>query len=152
MPTPHGDFHQPHPLTNRKGFDKRYEEAIERCKNGLPPKEAIEVAFDVILSSQKWSDWKRFAREDIAAGFDSEDSNLIKLLLGLAKIDHGLHENLASRAFKMAEDNPQMNQFLLKTRYGYKEKKQTDVEITNENAPITFNIVDMTPNEEDEEE
>ena len=51
----------------------------------------------------------------------------------------------------MAEDNPQMNQFLLKTRYGYKEKKQTDVEITNENAPISFNIVPMSPNEEDEE-
>ena len=151
MPTELGDFHQPHPLSDRKGFDKRYEEAIERCKNGLPPKEAVEVAFDVMVSTQKWSDWKRFARQDIAAGFDSNDSNLIKLLLGLAKVDHALHENLVSKAFEMAENNPNMNQFLLKTRYGYTEKRKTDVEITNENTPITFNIVDMTPNEEEED-
>lgn len=152
MPTPHGDFHQPHALLNRHGFDKRYVKALEYCEKGLPPKEATEMAFDIILNRHKWSKWNRWAIEDMEAGFDEEDSNLIKLMLGLAAKDNNLHMLLSKRAIKVAEDgNPQMLQFLLKSRYGYTEKTKTDVEITNDDTPIKFEIVDMTPNEEEEE-
>ena len=153
MPTPQGDFHQPHPLSDKKGFDERYKRAIKECEEGLPPKEAIELAFDIIFTRLRWYEWNKWVIEDISAGFDSKDSNLIKLMLGLAAVDKGLHKRLSKKAIEAAEDgNANMIQFMLKTRYGYSEKTKTDVEITSDDTPIKFEIVNMTPNEGEEED
>ena len=137
---------------DRNGFKEKYPLAVKYCKEGLPPKQAIELAFDVIIDSRKYNEWFRYAMDDMEAGFDASESNLIKLFLALSKADNGLHKRLAKRAIDVAEDgNPVMLQFMLKTRYGYTEKTQTDIDITTDDAPIAFNIVPMTPNEEEEE-
>lgn len=150
MPTETGDFHQPYVLLDKNGFDENFKKAQGYCRRGLPARESVESAFNIILPPYKWNKWRRWVEEDVADGFTDEDSNLIKLFLGMAKIDNNLHLKLAEKAFDMADDgDPEMVKFLLKTRYDYSEKKRTDVEITNDDAPISFNIVDMKPNEDD---
>ena len=105
----------------------------------------------LVHSNKTYHNWFNWAIEDIDAGFDETESNLIKLFIGLAKADARLHARLSKTAIHMAVDNEntQMLQFLLKTRYGYSEKNKSSVEISSNDAPISFNIVDMKPNEDD---
>ena len=150
MPTPLGDFHQPDRLLDRHNFDKKYEEVIKLVDDGLPAADACTMVFE-LASNKTYHNWFNWAIEDIDAGFDETESNLIKLFIGLAKADARLHARLSKTAIHMAVDNEnaQMLQFLLKTRYGYSEKNKSSVEISSNDAPIAFNIVDMKPNEDD---
>lgn len=152
MPTGLGDFHHPHPLDDYKGFSERYERAIKHCEEGLPPRDAAELAFDTLIPQWKWRRWTRWAIEDMEAGFDEEDSNLIKLMIGLSKKDQMLHKSLSKLAIASAKaGNPNMQQYLLNTRFGYTEKTSTEIDLNVEDTPVVFNIVDMKPNEEEEE-
>lgn len=150
MPTPLGDFHQPDKLLDRNRFDERYEEAIKSVKDGLPAKDTCTLVWGT--SDKTFKNWLKWAREDVEAGFDETESNLIKLMIGLAKEDAKLHKRLSRRGIELALDgNTQMLQFLLKTRYGYAEKTKSEVELSSdEEAPVKFVFTDMTPNEEDE--
>lgn len=150
MPTPLGDFHQPDALLDRKGFDEKYERAIRYARDGLPAKDICMMLFGVSL--RQYTNWVKWVEEDLEAGFDETESNLIKLILGIAKEDAKLHKRLSKTAIEMAIDdkNSQMLQFLLKTRYGYTEKTKSELEVSSkEEAPIKFEIVDMQPNDEE---
>jgi len=149
MPTPLGDFHHPDKLNDRNRFDDRYEEAIKCVRDGLPPKDACVYVWGV--SDKTYKNWLRWALEDVEAGFDETESNLIKLMIGLAKEDANLHKRLSKRAIEMALDNnTQMLQFLLKTRYGYTEKTKQEVDVSVDDTPVKFEIVDMQPIDEDD--
>lgn len=152
MPTELGDFHQPHALLDSKGFKEKYKKAIKHCREGLPPQPAIELAFDCILDRHKFAHWLAWAIEDMEDGFTEEDSNLIKLMVGLSKEDAALHKRLSRKAIDIAESgNQQMLQFLLKTRYDYSEKSKKQLELKTDEAPIKFEIIDMLPNDDEEE-
>jgi hypothetical protein len=49
------------------------------------------------------------------------------------------------------DKNPNMVQFLLKTKYGYSEKTTSDVNVNMDDTPVKFEIVDMTPNNDIED-
>ena len=149
MPTDLGDFHQPHALLDRRGFDKKYEKALELAKDGVPARDICTSIFGI--GSNQFDHWFHWAYEDIEAGFTEEESNLIKLILGIAKEDVNLHRRLSKTAINMAiNENTQMLQFLLKTRFGYSEKSKSELEVSSKNdTPVKFEIVDMTPNEDD---
>lgn len=149
MPTPLGDFHQPDKLLDSNGFKEKYEIAIEYARDGLPIQDICIVVFGVTRS--QFSRWFKWVAEDIEAGFDETDSNLIKLFMGIAKEDAILHRKLKKKGIEMALDgHSQMLQFILKTSYGYSEKTKTELEVSSdEEAPIKFEIVDMQPNEDD---
>ena len=152
MPTPRGDFHQPDKLRDKHGFDEKYHEALELVKDGVPAKDACMAVFD-ILERKTWYNWVNWAKEDLEDGYTEQDSNLIKLILGLSKQDIMLHRNLSKTAIDMAikDKNPVMTQFLLKTKYGYTEKTKQEVEFNNDDdTPIKFEIVDMRSNDEEE--
>lgn len=150
MPTPLGDFHHPH-LLHRGDFEEKYQLAITCVRDGMPPLDACQLAFGTI-NPRTFDKWRRDALSDIEAGFDEEDSNLIKLMRGLAKADQDLHRSLIKQGVKIATDgNVNMLQFLLKTKYNYSEKTKSEVQVsTEEEAPIRFEIVDMQPNEEED--
>lgn len=151
MPTPLGDFHHPDRLLDKNGFDKKYKSVIKYVDEGLPAADACTLVFG-LASNKTYHNWFNWAVEDIEAGFDETESNLIKLFVGLAEADARLHARLSRTAIHMAVDkeNSQMLQFLLKTRYGYSEKTKSQVEISTDDAPIAFNIVDMEADEEND--
>lgn len=150
MPLPNGDFHQPYRLFDRNDFKKNYKKAIELVRDGLPAQDACNLVFG-LASHKTYHQWFNWAIEDMEAGFDETESNLIKLFIGLARADAELHSRLARKAVQLATDreNVQMLQFLLKTRYKYSERNISEVEINTDDTPIVFNVIDM---EEDEEE
>ena len=148
MPTPLGDFHQPTKLLDRNRFDDRYEEALNCVRDGLPPFDACVYVWGV--SQRTYDHWLTWALEDVEAGFDETESNLIKLMIGLAQENEKLHRRLSRRAIEMALDNnTQMMQFLLKTRYNYTEKSKKEVDVSVDETPVKFEIVDMQPNDEE---
>lgn len=149
MPTPSGDFHHPDALMDWKGFDEKYEKAIELARDGVPAQDICMGIFGT--SKRQFRNWVKYYHDDVEAGFDEEDSNLIKLFIGLAKEDLRLHRKLSKKGVEMALDgNSQMLQFMLKTRYGYSEKTKQEVELsTDEEAPISFEIVEMQPIDEE---
>lgn len=152
MPTDMGDFHHPHPLSDSNWTDEKYIKAIKYCEEGLPPRDATELAFGVLIPKWKWRRWTTWVIEDMEAGFDEEDSNLIKLMIALSKQDQMLHKTLSRLAIASAKSgNPNMQQYLLNTRFGYTEKTSTEIDLNIEDTPVVFNIVDMKPNEEEEE-
>lgn len=150
MVTPQGgDFHHPYKL--ERDFDKKYKQAMAAAKDGLPAKDVCVLVFGI--TERQFDTWKKMYTDDVENDFTASDSNLIKLFDGLRKNDVNLHRNLSKTAIEMAiEDrNPNMTQFLLKTKYGYSEKNATDVNVNvDEDSPIKFEIVDMTPNDEEE--
>ena len=152
MPTPLGDFHHPQLLCDSNWTDEKYTKAIKHCEEGLPPRDATELAFGVLIPQWKWRRWTRWTIEDMEAGFDEEDSNLIKLMIGLSEKDQMLHKDLSKLAIASAKaGNANMQQYLLNTRFGYTEKTSTEIDLNVEDTPVVFNIVDMKPNEEEEE-
>lgn len=150
MVTKQGDFHQPTKLYDKNGFAKNYEKALLVVRDGLTVENTCIAVFGI--TGRTFRNWKKWAFEDIEAGFTSEDSNLIKLILGLSKEDLELNRKVSKKAFDVAinDGDVKMIKFLLKTRYGYNEKTKHEIEATN-NAPFTFNIVPMTPNEAENE-
>lgn len=149
MVTNQGDFTHPYKL--EKNFQANYEKAINYVRDGLTVKDAYVSVFGI--SERTFRNWYNSALDDMEAGFTADESNLIKLIIGLSKEDAELNRKLSKKAFDIAinDGNVSMIQFLLKTRYGYSEKTKHEIEATNENAPITFNIVPMTPNEAENE-
>lgn len=152
MVTKNGDFHHPNNLNDNKGFNNNYDKAIGYVKDGLPVKEACILTFGI--TDRTFRNWEKWAIEDIEAGFTADESNLIKLMIGLLKEDLNLNRKLTKKAFEIAlnENDTKMIQFLLKTRYNYSEKTKHEIEATNDNAPVTFNIVPMKPIDEGEDE
>ena len=150
MPTPLGDFHQPFALLDKNGFKEKYKQAIEYARKGLPMKDTCIAVFGI--HETHYYKWHKWVIEDLEDGFTDEDSNLIKLFLGMAKADAMLHLQLKEKGIDLAmEGNANMIQFLLKTQYGYSEVNKTELELsTEEETPIRFEIVDMKPNEEEE--
>ena len=149
MPTELGDFHQPHALLDRRGFPEKYEQAIELARDGVPARDICVSVFGI--GSNQFDNWFKWAYDDIEDGFTEEESNLIKLILGIAREDVKLHRRLTKTAINMAvNENSQMLQFLLKTRYGYSEKTKSEVAVSSrDETPVKFEIVDMTPNDEE---
>jgi len=145
MPTKSGEPH--HPMFLRTDYKKKLDTACELVKKGLPPKNALR---SMGVNVQTWYSWLRFIDEDIKAGFT--DTPLIKFVSRLAEIDEETHADLVGEAISKAKDgDSQLLMFLLKTRYGYKDSKKQEVELsTKEDAPVVFNIVDMKPLENDE--
>lgn len=148
MTTPSGDFHHPDALAPWKGFDEKYEKAIELAKDGVPAEDICMGVFGT--SKRQFRNWIKYYQSDVEAGYDEEDSNLIKLLLGIAKEDLKLHRKLSKKGIDMALDgNSQMLQFLLKTRYGYAERSKSEVELsTEEDTNFNINIVESKPRED----
>lgn len=145
MPTKNGDPH--HPYFLQKDYKKKLDTACELVKKGLPPKNALR---SMGVPADRWYAWLRFIDEDIKAGFT--DTPLIKFVSRLAEIDEETHADLVGEAISKAKDgDTQLLMFLLKTRYGYKDKKKQEVELsTKEEAPVVFNVVPMKPLENDE--
>ena len=147
MPTGHGDFH--HPRLLEKDFDKNLEKCIKAVKDGLPPQNACVLVFGIHPDTFK--NWYRWARDDLDAGFDETESNLIKLILALSKNDEKLHRRLIKTASKMAIDDESatMLKFLLETRYDYTPKKRNEVELaTKEDTTFNINIVESKPKDD----
>lgn len=68
------------------------------------------------LTSQKWSEWtKKFAGNKI-------------VLESLKKVEDALEERIVTDAIK-GETNPTMSIFLLKNKYGFKDKQEIDTTI-----------------------
>ena len=149
MVTPLGDFHHPYRL--EKNFDENYKKAVEYAKKGVPARDIVMGIFNITI--KQFYNWQDFYHDDVEHGFDASESKLIKLFDALKKEDTHLHMRLSETAVSMAIDdrNPVMVQFLLKTKYGYSEKTKQEIEFNNEDTPIKFEIVDMTPNDEEEE-
>lgn len=145
MPTKSGEPH--HPIFLQTDYKKKLDTAMEMVKKGLPPKNALRA---MGVHNQTWYRWLQFIDEDIKAGFT--DTPLIKFMARLAEVDEETHADLAGTAIKKAnEGDTQMLMFLLKTRYGYKDSKKQEVELsTKEEAPVVFNVVPMKPLENDE--
>ena len=149
MPSVNGDFYHARRL-EKPDFEENLKLAINCVHDGMPPYDACQLAFGTI-NPHTFSRWKTEAISDIEAGYDEEDSNLIKLMVSLAKADQDLHRKLAKQGIKIAIDgNVNMLQFLLKTKYNYSEKTKSEVQVTADEAPIKFEIVDMKPNEEED--
>ena len=147
MPTPHGDFH--HPKYLEKDFDKNLEKCIKAVKDGLPPMNACVLVFGI--HPETYKKWYTWARDDMDAGFDETESNLIKLILALSQNDERLHRRLMRTAQKMAIDDESatMLKFLLETRYDYTPKKKSEVDIgTKEDTTFNINIVESKPKED----
>lgn len=149
MPTPMGDFHHPDKLVDSNDFKTKYAKAINYVSDGLPPQEACTLVFGVAKRTfRKWVEW---AMEDIEAGFDESESNLIKLMIGLAQEDAKLHKRISETAISIAVDerNTQMIQFLLKTRFGYAEKSKSEVEVsTDDETNFNINIIESKPKDD----
>ena len=152
MVTNQGDFHQPTNLSDKKDFDKKYNAAISYVKDGLTVQDTCIAVFGI--TDRTYRNWENWAIDDLEAGFTADESNLIKLMMGLLKEDINLNRKLTKKAFEIAlnENDTKMIQFLLKTRYGYNEKTTHKIEAPNESAPITFQFVDMKPLNEGEDE
>lgn len=146
MPTPGGNPHYPDIL--KKRYKETKDKLIAAVERGLPPKNAF---ISVGLSKYQYYDWCNYAKEDIEAGFT--DTPLINLMIEVAQANEKVHERLIDKGLELADDgDASMIQFLLKTRFGYDTKKKTEVELSgNKKAPVTFQIVDMKPLENDEE-
>ena len=125
---------------------------IGYVKDGLPVKEACILTFGI--TDRTFRNWEKWAIEDIEAGFTADESNLIKLMVGLLKEDLNLHRKLTKKAFEIAlyDNDTKMIHFLLKTRYNYSEKTKHEIEANSDTAPVTFNIVPMKPIDEGEDE
>lgn len=151
MPTELGDFHHPLKLGEGEEFKKKYQKALNYAEEGLPAKDACVLAFGI--SKWTYDSWWKMYKADVVDGFTDEDSNLIKLFNGLSRKDALLHLKLKKTAMDIAvnDKNVPMLQFLLKTGYGYSEKTKAEVDISIDDAPVKFEIVDMTPNEEEED-
>jgi len=145
MPTKLGKPHEPKFLQN--DYKKKFDTAAEMVRKGLPPKNALKA---MGVHEQTWYSWVRFVEEDIEAGFTN--TPLVKFMTRLAAIDEETHQDLVGEAISKAKDgDSQLLMFLLKTRYGYKDSKKQEVELsTKEDAPVVFNVVDMKPLDNDE--
>lgn len=145
MPTKNGEPH--YPIFLQKDYKKKLDTACELVKKGLPPKNALR---SLGVHEQTWYRWLQWVDEDVKAGITR--SPLINFISRLAEIDEETHADLVGEALSKAKTgDTQMLMFLLKTRYGYKDSKKREVELsTKEDAPVVFNIVDMKPLENDE--
>ena len=146
MPTKDGDPHYPYILQKRyKETKDKVTAAVER---GLPPNKAF---VSVGLTEHRYRNWYNWAIEDIEAGFT--DTPLVNFMTAVAQANEKVHERLIDKGLELADEgDASMIQFLLKTRFGYDTKKKTEVELSgNKKAPVTFQIVDMKPLENDEE-
>ena len=146
MPTKDGDPHYPYMLQKR--YKETKDKVIAAVKRGLPPRNAF---ISVGIAGRQYDRWYDMAVEDIEAGFT--DTPLIKFMTEVAQANEKIHERLIDKSLDLADEgDTSMIQFLLKTRYGYDTKKKTEVELSgNKKAPVTFQIVDMKPLENDEE-
>lgn len=146
MPTKDGDPHYPYILQKR--YKETKEKVIAAVTRGLPPNKAF---VSVGLTEHRYRNWYNWAIEDIEAGFT--DTPLVNFMVAVAQANEKVHERLIDKGLELADEgDASMIQFLLKTRFGYDTKKKTEVELSgNKKAPVTFQIVDMKPLENDEE-
>ena len=148
MPTELGDFHQPRALFDKNGFKEKLPKAVDAVRDGLPAREACMLVFGI--GKESFKKWKKWYEDDVNAGFDETESNLIKLMKELSKEDISLHRRFTKTAVRIAteEDNVNMLQFMLKTRFGYSEKNKSEVELsTDEETNFQINIVESKPRE-----
>lgn len=142
MVTKQGDFTHPYKL--EKDFQANYEKAINYVKDGLTVKDSCIAVFGI--TDRTFRNWEKSAIEDLEAGFTAEESNLIKLIIGLSREDLELCRKLSKKAFDIAlnDNDTKMIQFLLKTRYGYTDKTTHDVELSSkDDYSFNINIVGM---------
>ena len=147
MVTNQGDFTHPYKL--EKDFKANYEKAISYVRDGLTVKDACVSVFGI--SERTFRNWYNCALDDMEAGFNESESNLIKLIVGLSKEDAELNRKLSKKAFDIAinDDNVSMLQFLLKTRFNYTDKTKHDIEFTNDkDVSFNINIVEPKPRNE----
>lgn len=140
MVTKHGDFHHPYKL--EKNFNANYEKAIKMVRDGLPIKDTCIAVFGITDRTFRY--WEKSAIEDLEAGFNETESKLIKLIKGLSEENIKLHAKLTKKALDIAinESNVNMIQFLLKTRFGYSDKTNHEVELnTKDDVKFNINIV-----------
>lgn len=147
MVTPMGDFHHPF-FCQKPDFEDKMNECVKLIEEGLTPQDACVMVIGVL--PRQYRRWVNMAIDDLKAGFDAEESNLIKFITALAKADASLHQKLSGKAVKLAveDEDPMMLKFLLQTRYDYSTKKDIEVS-SNEDAPVAINIIDMQPVNED---
>ena len=144
------DYHYPYKLRNDEKYEKDFKECLAAVKDGMSPEDAAMMVFGV--SSRQWRDWISQAEEDIVKGFTEEDSRLIELILALATEQLELRRKLEKRANRLAlSESNDMLKFLLERRHGYTKQTQKDIEVSaKEDAPITFEFVDMKPTENED--
>ena len=151
---PKRDYHQPYAVHQDRyiDFKGKLATAVEAVKDGLPPGDAVCLAFDIM--PERWRRWVNWALEDIENGYTPQDSRLIKLVLELTRVDSKAHQRLSKKAFKVAldDENPsvEMLKFLLERRYGYKKKSAKEVEVaTKDDLNFNINIVESSPKKEE---
>lgn len=146
-------YHFPYALRR----DHEYEEGLKQCvaavNDGMTAMDAISMVFEVSpLSINQWFKW---FEEDIDKGFTRKESRLINLFLTLGSKELNMRRKLERRANKLALDeentNTEMLKFLLERRHGYTKQTQKEVDVSvADDAPLTFEFVDMTPTENEE--
>lgn len=150
MVTELGDFHHPDRLCGRQ-YEQEKKEVLRAVKDGMEPKDACMMIYGI--TPQTWYNWVKWTEDDIRAGFNAEESRLIKLMTEMASHRLGLRHKLEKKANRMAlkEDNVEMLKFLLERKHGYEKKTKKDVDVgVKEDAPIKFEFVDMTPTDNED--
>lgn len=149
MPTPNNNPHLPNSFAN-KDLDSKLTQIKNRIDDGL---EVWESVCEVIgIHKRQFYRWREYVEEDLEAGFTEEDSELIRFMMEVSKYDLASKRVFTSTAKQMALDgDADMLKFILERRYGMKKSSKNEVEVTgDEKKPVSFTIVDMKPNENDE--
>lgn len=152
MVNPDGSFHQPYKLSTKNGFQQKYKKTLKYISEGMTPRDAVILVFQI--PELRWYEWVRKAEDDIANGGTAKDSNLIKLIIGIAGANLNTKRRLERKTLDLAldddEPNVEMIKFLLERRFGYKKKSQKDVEVsTKDDFNFNVNIVESKPVDKD---
>lgn len=130
---------------------KSYEHILKNVKKDV--KKGMRVRSAVIknarISKYSYYRWLNAAKKEIADG--KTDTPLIHLFETAATADACLEEDIVGMGMDIARNGDgSMVQFLLKNRLEFKGTSKKEVEVsTQDNSPIKFEIVNMTPTETD---
>ena len=151
MPTSSGAPHMPYKLLDKNGFEENLKKVIRYVKKGTTPKNACIIAFGI--HERMWYTWVEQAEEDLLDGYTAQTSNLIKLMMELARADANVRLLLEQKGMELAldSDNVELVKFFLERRFGYSKTAKKEVELSSkEEAPVKFEFVNMTPTENED--
>ena len=151
LPADYRPAHEPYLIETKWQREKLEKEIIGAIEDGLPVRDAFQLAGVNLYTYYRWRKWYQ---EDIEAGF--KGTELIQLMENVAKADKNLFRQLSKSMMKSAEEgNVRMQMYLADNRFGYANRRKNKLELGSSNKddgkPV-INIVNMTSVDEEEEE
>lgn len=133
-----------------KSYENLLKNVKEDIKKGMRCRSAIIKNAGISVPS--YYKWQQAFEKEIADG--KTDTPLIRLFAMMAAADAHLEADVMDISMDLMKGgDSSMVQFFMKHRLGFKDTSKKEVELSNAmDTPIKFEIVDMTPTDNEEEE